>query len=110
MRMLKDNIFELNNELLRKLPPYYSLKMQLIEEPEETARENRIKMIEDNYMDKKKVIKGIFNDHFGYFEEMLQKPIYNVQLMYKATENQFSAEVFHKKCDGVPNTVTVAKT
>ena len=110
MKMLKDNLFQLNNELLRKLPPYYSLKKQLIEEPEETVRENKIKMIEDKYVDKRKVVKGIFNDHFGYFEEILQKPIYNVQLLYKATDNQFSSQIFHKKCDGIANTVTVAKT
>jgi hypothetical protein len=40
----------------------------------------------------------------------MKKDIYNIQLLYRATENNFSATAFHKKCDGMVNTVFVAQT
>ena len=34
----------------------------------------------------------------------------NFKLLYRASENDFKAAVFHKKCDNIPNTFTMAKT
>lgn len=53
---------------------------------------------------------GLMGNYFGYFEKMIKKEIYNIHLLYRATENNFSAAAFHKKCDGMSNTVMIAKT
>lgn len=110
MRLLKKDIMDAYQELNLRLPPYYSLKKQLEEEPEKTERDNKIKMIEKYYMDKRKQVEGLFNPYFAQFEEMLGKPIYNVHLLYRASQSKFLAEEFHRKCDGISNTVTIAKT
>lgn len=33
-----------------------------------------------------------------------------VELLYRASLNKFSAQAFHKRCDGVPNTLTLVRT
>lgn len=43
----------------------------------------------------------------------LQKELYNAvsaELIFTASEHQFKAAEFHKKCDGVENTLTVIRT
>ena len=40
----------------------------------------------------------------------MDEEIFNVQLLFRASENEFSAKRFHTRCDGKNNTLTVAKT
>lgn len=39
----------------------------------------------------------------------LDKPK-RLELLYRASENDFSAAVFHQKCDKISNTLTIART
>jgi hypothetical protein len=34
----------------------------------------------------------------------------DVKLLYRASENEFSAVKFHEKCDGITNTITIVLT
>jgi hypothetical protein len=43
-------------------------------------------------------------------EKLLSRDIYNIQLLYRATQHNFSAKTFHKICDGKANTLTLVKT
>ena len=51
-----------------KLPPYYSLKHQLVQEDVEYSGYNELKEIEDKFVRKRKTVQGLFNEHFAYFE------------------------------------------
>lgn len=46
---------------------------------------------------------------FSYLREVLKNP-QKLKLLYRASENAFSASAFHYKCDEIPNTVTLVKT
>ncbi len=41
--------------------------------------------------------------------DALNQPI-DLQLLYRASENHFSADEFHRLCDNVPHTFTLVKT
>lgn len=41
--------------------------------------------------------------------EALNQPI-ALKLLFVASHNSFSAQQFHKSCDGIPNTITIVKT
>lgn len=43
-------------------------------------------------------------------EKVLDRDIYNIQLIYQASRQMYSAEAFHQICDGKKNTLTIAKT
>ena len=40
----------------------------------------------------------------------MPKPVKALTLLYRASDNEFSAKKFHQKCDGIENTVTVVET
>lgn len=71
---------------------------------------NEFQTIENNFVPKRNVVAGIMNEYFSYLKQMINQEIYNVHLLYKASEHKFSAEEFHKRCDGMSNTITIAKT
>lgn len=41
--------------------------------------------------------------------QFLVKKVKAANLLYRATENDFSVRVFHEKCDGIRNTLTVLR-
>lgn len=62
-------------------------------------------------MDKGTVTKGgLLKGDLKYFESLLGQKVYNLQLIYRASENNFSCEKFHQKCDGKKNTLILALT
>lgn len=40
----------------------------------------------------------------------MKKEVDGVRLLYKASDHNFSAKKFHELCDGVENTLTIART
>lgn len=40
----------------------------------------------------------------------MEKPVLNFDLLYRASENDFSVAEFHKKCDNIPDTLTIIQT
>ena len=51
-------------------------------------------------------------DHDGFIKltNFMLEPCKEFQLLYRASENQFSAHKFHKKCDGKKDTLTLLET
>ena len=47
--------------------------------------------------------------HCKFIEKELNYPK-ELVLLYRASENNFSAATFHKKCGDRPNTLTIVKT
>lgn len=48
-------------------------------------------------------------EQLDYLKKILNQPK-KLTLLYRASENNFRAEAFHKNCDGVADTVTIVQT
>lgn len=46
---------------------------------------------------------------FSYLDNILKNPR-RFELLYRGSENNFKASIFHQKCDNIPNTLTIVKT
>lgn len=53
---------------------------------------------------------GLLKGDLRYFESLLEEKVYNIHLLYRASEHNYSCERFHERCDGKKNTLVVAKT
>lgn len=62
--------------------------------------------IESNILSKENYL--VF-EQLDYLKKILNQPK-KITLLYRASENNFRAEAFHKNCDGVADTVTIVKT
>ena len=51
-----------------------------------------------------------FEEKFAIRKFFNNKTIASFKLIYRASENEFSIQKFHQKCDGVANTLTVIWT
>lgn len=62
-------------------------------------------------MDKDKDSKsGLLRGDMQYVESLIKEKVYSLQLLYRASQYNFSAQKFHEKCDGKKNTLVVALT
>lgn len=56
-------------------------------------------------------LKGyIIDDHLTVIQGFFDRDLYNIQPLFRASKHDFSAEEFHKACDGKANTLIIAKT
>jgi hypothetical protein len=53
---------------------------------------------------------GLLENCIDTVEDLIERDIYNIQLLYRATHQDFSAKAFHSICDGKNNTLTIIKT
>jgi hypothetical protein len=116
MWSLSKELVELQNKVNSKLPYYYSLYQK--DEEENTINEvsfdqkdESIKEIETKFRRYRDKLKGyMLEDHMTLIEGFFDRDIYNIQPLYRASRHEFSAEEFHRLCDGKTNTLVIAKT
>lgn len=53
---------------------------------------------------------GLLEHTIDNVEKLLGRDIYNIQLLYRASQHDFTAKKFHDICDGKTNTLTIVKT
>ena len=62
-------------------------------------------------MDRDKDAKsGLLRGDMKYVESLIKEKVYSLQLLYRASQHNFSCQKFHEKCDGKKNTLIVALT
>lgn len=54
--------------------------------------------------------ESIIVDNSDVIETFFETPVAEFKLLYRASENNFSASKFHQICDGKGDTMIVAKT
>lgn len=57
----------------------------------------------------KSLIDELAAEQSDFLKKLLNKPK-NVQLLYRGSENGFTAATFHQKCDNIPNTLVLVRT
>ena len=55
-------------------------------------------------------ISSKISQESGYIKSLFKKTPVNFTLLYRASENDFSALKFHEKCDNIPNTMLLVRT
>lgn len=103
---------ELQKRVNKKLPFYYSLYDDVHEEKNIDLEENHpIKQVEAQFRRyRDNLVGGLLENSINKVEALFPKDIYNLQLLYRASQHNFSASAFHSACDGKKNTITVVKT
>lgn len=110
MRMEKKEITQMFEVIKKKIRHYYSLKEQITEEDIMADEDNHLLLVEQKYFPKRRQFVGMIKNHFEFIEKFFEKEVYNVHPLYKASQNNFSAKIFHAKCDEISNTLTIAET
>ena len=85
MEKLFDQMLSLKKNILKKFKNYYPFDTNILNS--------------DNVEEKKQI---------DYLLESLDSPD-SLKLLYRGSENNFSASQFHVKCDNIPNTVTLVR-
>ena len=49
----------------------------------------------------------IEDDGLTKIRNWMPKPVKELQLLYRGSENEFSVQKFHEKCDGKEDTITI---
>ncbi len=49
------------------------------------------------------------SEQISFLRQILNNPK-QIQLLYRGSENGFSASNFHQKCDNIPNTLVIVRT
>lgn len=57
----------------------------------------------------KSLIDELAAEQCDFLKKILNKPK-NVELLYRASENGYTASNFHSKCDKIPNTLVLVRT
>ena len=96
-------IIKENNEMKNKIQ---KLEKNIYEE------KNEINNINTN--DNNKILSIKEEDKFNFIkqsiEEKINKKIHDIKKLYQATIDGGDAEIFHKKCDNIPNTLVLIES
>ena len=112
IKIIKNNLNELNN--FRN--DLYDIKKEKNEKVDEIKKLMKEKKNKDNFetFDSKILTKP---EEFEFIEKVLKNnenflknKIFKPKLLYRATKDGDSSEMFHKKCDNIKGTLTLVKT